>query len=75
MNIRTEIEENIMSRIKKTGLDTDFSITDAVKRARVRKSQLEEAAGYTAPNETDLLNDELEQDPNESENIRRIFED
>ena len=59
---------------KQGGLDTDFSITDAVKRIKTRKRQLEEAAGFVAPNETDMLNEELEQQ-NEPESIRRIFEE
>jgi hypothetical protein len=59
---------------QKTGLDTDFSINDAVKRANVRKAQLREAAGYEAPNETDMLNEELE-NANESPEVRKIFED
>ena len=64
-----------MGRIKKTGLNTDSSIQDAQKRMKTRKKQLEEAAGYTSKNETDLLNAELEKDPTESEAVRKIFED
>ena len=59
---------------QKTGLDTDFSITDAVKRANTRKDQLREAAGYETPNETDMLNEELE-NANEPIEIRNLFED
>ena len=58
---------------KQGGLDTDFTITDAAKRMKTRKAQLEEASGYSSPNETDLLNEELEQQ-NEPESVRNIFE-
>jgi len=58
---------------QKTGLDTDFSITDAVKRAKTRRSQLE-AAGNVTSNPVDDLNSELER-MDEPENVRKIFED
>ena len=58
---------------QKTGLNTDSSITDVVKRATDRRKQLE-AAGNVHSNPTDDLNDELEYG-NEPDSIRRLFED
>ena len=58
---------------QKTGLNTDFSITDAQKRAETRRSQLE-AAGNITSNPVDDLNDELDR-AGESETVRKIFED
>ena len=48
---------------QKTGLNTDSSIVDAMKRAKERKRQLEEAGGLTS-NPTDDLSDELDRNPN-----------
>ena len=58
---------------QKTGLDTDFSIADAAKRAKTRREQLE-AAGNITSNPVDDLNDELDRG-DEDENVRKIFED
>ncbi len=60
------------SKKKKTGLDTDFSITDAVKRAKTRKARLKAMLEET--NRIDAVSEELEQG-NESDEIRSIFED
>ena len=60
--------------IKKTGgLNTDFSITDAVKRAKTRRQQLEDAGGMSS-NPTDDLSEELDRGE-ESDYVRKIFED
>ena len=59
--------------IKKTGLNVDSSIQEAAKRAKTRRSQLEEAGGMVH-NEADDLNNELDR-MGEDENIRKIFED
>ena len=58
---------------QKTGLNTDFSITDAAKRATSRRKMLEQA-GNVHSNSTDDLNDELEYG-NEPESIKSLFED
>ena len=61
--------------VKQTNKDgTDFTITDAVKRMKTRKDQLEEASGYSSPNETDMVNEELERG-NESDYVREIFDE
>ena len=60
-----------IKQIKKEG--TDFSITDAVKRAKTRRSQLDEAAGIPS-NPVDDLSDALDRG-NESEDVYKIFED
>ena len=58
---------------QKTDIKTDFSITDAAKRAKTRRSQLEEA-GNMSHNSVDDLNNELD-NAGESDEIRKIFED
>jgi hypothetical protein len=58
---------------QKTGLNTDFTITDVAKRARARRSMLE-SAGNVSHNATDDLSNELEH-AGESEAVRKIFED
>ena len=64
-----------MPRIKKkTGLDTDSSIQDAVKRVKEnkeKKKNMLDAAG--ASNEYDNIGKELDYGK-EPENIRKIFE-
>ena len=58
---------------QKTGLNTDFSITDAAKRAAERRKMLE-AAGNVTSNPNDDLNDELEYG-DEPDSIKKLFED
>ena len=58
---------------QKTGLNTDFSITDAAKRATERRKMLE-AAGNVTSNSNDDLNDELEYG-DEPESIKNLFND
>ena len=45
---------------QKSGLDTDFSITDAAKRAAERRKMLEDASGMSSGNKYDDISDELE---------------
>ena len=61
---------------QKTGLNTDSSIGDAVKRARERRKQLEEAGGVEY-NKTDDLSNELDRnpDPDYQRLDDEIFED
>ena len=58
---------------QKSGLNTDFSITDAAKRAEERRKMLEAAGGMTS-NPNDDLNDELEYG-DEPDSIKKLFED
>ena len=58
---------------QKTGLNTDFSITDVVKRAAERRKMLEAAGGMDS-NPNDDLNDELEYG-DEPDSIKKLFED
>jgi hypothetical protein len=51
---------------------TDFSITDAAKRLKGHKKQLQQVVESSETNEIDDLNNELES-MNEPESIRRIF--
>lgn len=46
---------------KRGGLKTDFSITDAQKRARTRRKQLEAAGGLTS-NPIDDISQELDEE-------------
>ena len=57
---------------KRSGLNTDFSITDAAKRAAERRKMLEAAGGMTS-NPNDDLNDELEYG-DEPESIKNLFD-
>ena len=56
----------------KSGLDTDFTITDAAKRAEIRRKQLEAVAGIPESNPVDDLNVELED--SEPGWIKNLFE-
>jgi len=58
---------------QKSGLNTDSSIQDAMKRARVRRQQLNDAAGITS-NDYDDLSRELETE-GMSDYERDVFED
>lgn len=57
---------------KENKIKTDFSITDAEKRIRRRRSQLQEAADATNP--IDELNHEMETE-GMSDYEKEIFED
>jgi hypothetical protein len=52
---------------------TDFSITDAIKRAKMRRKQLNEAAGHDY-NEVDDISRALDEE-GQSEYEKKVFED
>ena len=57
---------------KKTGLNTDFSISDAAKRLKSNRTKREKALKQI--NDLDDLNKEINRS-NEPDSIRSIFED
>jgi hypothetical protein len=56
----------------RTGLDTDFSITDAYKRIKKHKAKRDQMLRDT--NNIDALNDRIN-NGEEPDSVRRIFED
>ena len=61
-------------KAKKRSEGTDFTITDAAKRATLRRKQLSEAAGISSGNEIDAISKELHE-AEMTDYERKVFEE